>query len=395
MTGYESGSINEQGEEQKKLDVVTNDLLKRALAFTGMVGVIASEEEDAPVFNADAYQGPRVPGGAGESRLGLANVGRKYVTVFDPLDGSSNVDANIPTGTIFGVYEEAEAMENCELGDGSNSVEANCLLNTLQPGTSLVASGYCLYSSSCMFVFTLGAGTHGFTYDRSIGEFVLTHPDIKIPKRGKIYSINEANRWNWDKPLQEYVTALQTAQCETKMQYSSRYIGSMVGDVHRTLLYGGILGYPADTKNVNGKLRLLYEAVPMSFLIEQVSFSLAVRRVRALALPLLLALLHVFAISKTQTHCCSIAPVYFPPPFFPRLLTKCVFFCCLALYIFSAFSPSFLDACSLPSSLSLLFSFYRLAVYPSLEKIESWTSSPSMYTSECPFSRAPLTMLWR
>jgi len=315
MTGYESGggSINVQGEEQKKLDVVTNDLLKRALAFTGMVGVIASEEEDAPVFNADAYQGPRVPGGAGESRLGLANVGRKYVTVFDPLDGSSNVDANIPTGTIFGVYEEAEAMENCELGDGSNSVEANCLLNTLQPGTALVASGYCLYSSSCMFVFTLGAGTHGFTYDRSIGEFVLTHPDIKIPKRGKIYSMNEANRWNWDKPLQEYVTALQTAQCETKIQYSSRYIGSMVGDVHRTLLYGGIFGYPADTKNVNGKLRLLYEAAPMSFLIEQVSFSLAVWRVRALALPLLLALLHVFAISRTQTHTVARLLLSVPP----------------------------------------------------------------------------------
>lgn len=233
------------------------------------MGVIASEEEDAPVFNADAYAGPRVPGGEGKYQKVLADIGSKYVTVFDPLDGSSNVDANIPTGTIFGVYEEAQSMENCLLDELKDTVEGSCLMNTLQPGTALVASGYCLYSSSCIFVLTLGAGTHGFTYDRSIGEFVLTHPDIQIPKRGKIYSMNEANRWNWDKPLQEYVTALQTAQGETKTQYSSRYIGSMVGDVHRTLLYGGIFGYPADSKNKNGKLRLLYEAAPMSFLIEQ------------------------------------------------------------------------------------------------------------------------------
>jgi len=269
MVGYEaSGNINIQGEEQKKLDVITNDVLKRALAFTGKVGVIASEEEDIPVFNSDAYKGPRVPGGEGKYQDIMVDVGTKYVTVFDPLDGSSNVDANIPTGTIFGVYEETESLENCDIDDVGNT-DAQCLLNTLQPGTALVASGYCLYSSSCIFVLTLGAGTHGFTFDRSIGEFVLTHPHIKIPRRGKIYSMNEANRWNWDKPLQEYITALQTGECETKVQYSSRYIGSMVGDVHRTLLYGGIFGYPSDTKNTNGKLRLLYEAAPMSFLIEQ------------------------------------------------------------------------------------------------------------------------------
>jgi len=266
MIGYEGGggSINVQGEEQKKLDVVTNDVIKRALKFTGKVGVIASEEEDAPVFNKDAY---RVPGGEGKYQKVLADIGSKYVTVFDPLDGSSNVDANIPTGTIFGVYEEAESMENCVLDEGA--VEGSCLMNTLQPGTSLVASGYCLYSSSVIFVLTVGAGVDGFTYDRAIGEFVLTHPQIKIPKRGKIYSMNEANRWDWDKPLQEYVTALQTAQGQTGVKYSSRYIGSMVGDVHRTLLYGGIFGYPADKKNQDGKLRLLYEAAPMGFLMEQ------------------------------------------------------------------------------------------------------------------------------
>jgi fructose-1,6-bisphosphatase I len=197
----------------------------------------------------------------------LADIGSKYVTVFDPLDGSSNVDANIPTGTIFGVYEEKEDMENCMVGD--DNVDSTCLLNTLQPGSALTAAGYCLYSSSCILVFTIGAGVNGFTYDRSIGEFVLTHPNLQIPKRGKIYSMNEANRWNWDKPLQEYVTALQTGQGELGQQYSARYIGSMVGDVHRTLLYGGIFGYPADNKNKDGKLRLLYEAAPMSFLIEQ------------------------------------------------------------------------------------------------------------------------------
>ncbi|EKX34950.1 hypothetical protein GUITHDRAFT_97957 [Guillardia theta CCMP2712] len=266
MVGYANGggSINVQGEEQKKLDVVTNDVLKRALRFTGKVGIIASEEEDVPVFNKDAY---KVPGGEGKYQDVTVDIGSKYVTVFDPLDGSSNVDANIPTGTIFGVYEEAESMENCMVND--DSVEGSCLLNTLQPGDALVASGYCLYSSSCMFVFTIGAGVNGFTYDRSIGEFVLTHPNIQLPKRGKIYSMNEANRWDWDKPLQDYVTAIQTGQGQTKAKYSSRYIGSMVGDVHRTLLYGGIFGYPADKKNKDGKLRLLYEAAPMSFLMEQ------------------------------------------------------------------------------------------------------------------------------
>eukprot|EP00281_Chroomonas_sp_CCMP1168_P023521 CAMPEP_0206229256 /NCGR_PEP_ID=MMETSP0047_2-20121206/9600_1 /ASSEMBLY_ACC=CAM_ASM_000192 /TAXON_ID=195065 /ORGANISM="Chroomonas mesostigmatica_cf, Strain CCMP1168" /LENGTH=441 /DNA_ID=CAMNT_0053652543 /DNA_START=35 /DNA_END=1360 /DNA_ORIENTATION=- len=266
MVGYEGGggSVNVQGEEQKKLDVITNDVLKRALKFTGKVGVIASEEEDNPVFNSDAYM---VPGGEGKYQDVLADIGTKYVTVFDPLDGSSNVDANIPTGTIFGVYEEAESMENCLVDGGT--VDQSCIFNTLQPGSSLVASGYCLYSSSCMFVFTVGNGVNGFTYDRSIGEFVLTHPNIKVPNRGKIYSFNEANRWNWDKPLQEYITALQLGEGETKSQYSSRYIGSMVGDVHRTLLYGGIFGYPADKKNTDGKLRLLYEAAPMALLMEQ------------------------------------------------------------------------------------------------------------------------------
>ena len=143
------------------------------------------------------------------------------------------------------------------------------MVDTLRPGNSLVAAGYCLYSSSVFFCLTLGNGVNIFTLDRQIGEFVLTHRDVQIPKRGKIYSFNEANRNDWEKPLLEYVTTIQKGEGETGKSYSSRYIGSMVGDVHRTLLYGGIFGYPATKKNPDGKLRLLYEAAPMSFLMEQ------------------------------------------------------------------------------------------------------------------------------
>jgi len=281
ITGLEAGggSVNVQGEEQKRLDVITNDIMKKALRFSGKVGTLASEEEDAPVGidgevakKSDRYKGMR-----GDSKLKttqfdsdvlVEELGGKYVAVFDPLDGSSNVDAGIPTGTIFGIFtEDPDAV--CSLDDDSDGV--NCLLNTLQPGTSLVASGYCLYSSSTFLCLTLGNGVNIFTLDRSIGEFVLTHQNVKIPKRGAIYSFNEANRLEWEKPLQKYIHDLQQGTNESKKTYSARYIGSMVGDVHRTLLYGGIFGYPATTKNPNGKLRLLYEAAPMSFLIEQAS----------------------------------------------------------------------------------------------------------------------------
>lgn len=199
--------------------------------------------------------------------------GGRYISVFDPLDGSSNVDAGIPVGTIFGIFAEDE---DCKLSDDffndkTDLSEAmkGCLRSTLKPGNSLVAAGYALYSSATHFVFTLGAGVNGFTLDESIGEFILTHPNIKVPPRGKIYSINEANRNNWDAPMQTFIDGLATGKNRGGKAYTSRYIGSMVGDVHRTLLYGGVFGYPADTKNVNGKLRLLYEAAPMSFLIEQ------------------------------------------------------------------------------------------------------------------------------
>ncbi|CAN0398985.1 unnamed protein product [Ectocarpus sp. 12 AP-2014] len=144
-----------------------------------------------------------------------------------------------------------------------------CLLNTLQPGGSLVAAGYCMYSSSTILVFTMGDGVNGFTLDPQIGEFVMTHPNIQVPKRGKIYSFNEANSPAWPENLRTYVNDLKNGDGESGEKYSSRYIGSMVGDVHRTLLYGGIFGYPGDMNNPNGKLRLLYEGAPMAFICEQ------------------------------------------------------------------------------------------------------------------------------
>ena len=190
----------------------------------------------------------------------------KYVCVFDPLDGSSNVDAGIPTGTIIGIYDHDE---NCLVEDDESSDDATCLANTLQPGTNLVAAAYCLYSSSTFLVVTLGNGVYMFTLDEQIGEFVLSHPNVKIPEVSSIISFNEANIEKWDEPMKKTVNQWREGTGASGKRYSSRYIGSMVGDVHRTLLYGGVFGYPADTKNKTGKLRLLYEGAPMSFIMEQ------------------------------------------------------------------------------------------------------------------------------
>jgi len=260
--GYQ-GAVNVQGEDQKKLDVITNDVLKRALRFTGKLGVLASEEEDAPVD---------IIGNVDEDLSEIVfDDGDRYVAVFDPLDGSSNVDAGCPTGTIIGIYEHDE---NCELdeecvGDECTEMEARCLANTLQPGTNLVAAAYCLYSSSTFFTLTLGNGVYMFVLDEQIGEFVLSKPDVKIPESSSIMSFNEANLEKWDEPMQEVATNWRKGTGKSGTKFSSRYIGAMVGDVHRTLLYGGVFGYPGDTKNVNGKLRLLYEGAPMSFIMEQ------------------------------------------------------------------------------------------------------------------------------
>eukprot|EP00276_Gloeochaete_wittrockiana_P003375 CAMPEP_0184650388 /NCGR_PEP_ID=MMETSP0308-20130426/7909_1 /TAXON_ID=38269 /ORGANISM="Gloeochaete witrockiana, Strain SAG 46.84" /LENGTH=433 /DNA_ID=CAMNT_0027083861 /DNA_START=72 /DNA_END=1373 /DNA_ORIENTATION=- len=248
LTGL-AGSENIQGEDQKKLDVIANDVFKNALRFTGRMGIIASEEEDEPVLVDEDYAG-------------------NYVAVFDPLDGSSNIDAAVSTGSIFGIYKQKHA---CILDDGAvtslDNREATCLVDVLQPGSNLIASGYCMYSSSTMMVLTLGNGVDGFTLDPMIGEFVLTHPKISCPTKGTIYSFNEGNYIMWDEALKAYINSIKNPP--SGKPYSLRYIGSLVADIHRTLLYGGIFGYPADKKNPNGKLRLLYECAPMSYIVEQ------------------------------------------------------------------------------------------------------------------------------
>ena len=283
-TGYQGGggSINVQGEEQKKLDVITNDVIKKALKFTGRMGVLASEEEDNPLA---------VENGSQYNKEIVVEEDGTYICVFDPLDGSSNVDAGIPVGTIFGIFEEdgtcelpEEFFEEGHAADLADAMK-DCLRSTLKPGSSLVASGYALYSSATHFVFTLGNGVNGFTLDEEIGEFILTHPNMQIPPRGNIYSMNEANAPNWDGPVKKFVSSLADGSNRGGNVYTSRYIGSMVGDVHRTLLYGGVFGYPADKKNVDGKLRLLYEAAPMSFLMEQAGGKSTTGMVRCMNLP--------------------------------------------------------------------------------------------------------------
>jgi len=255
------GAINVQGEDQKKLDVITNDILKMALRHTGKVGIVASEEEDQPV---DVIS---------TDKEVLYEEGSRYVTVFDPLDGSSNVDAGIPTGTIFGIFHHDETCDISAFLDSDDDDfmmdDAVCMVNTLQPGTNLAAAGYVLYSSSTFLTFTIGQGVYGFTLDDQLGEFILSHTCITMPDTKNIISFNEANWDMWDEPMQKVHNGWRTGTGKLGERYTSRYVGSMVADVHRTLLYGGVFGYPADTKNVNGKLRLLYEAAPMSFLIEQ------------------------------------------------------------------------------------------------------------------------------
>ncbi|KAJ9065011.1 Fructose-1,6-bisphosphatase [Entomophthora muscae] len=207
------------------------------LKNSGKVKVMVSEEDDEAIIVED---------GNG-----------KYCVVFDPLDGSSNMNAGVNVGTIFGIYRVKEGSK------GSAD-------DALRPGNEMVVAGYCMYGSSCNLVITTGQGVNGFTLDPAIGEFVLTHPDIRIPTRGKIYSVNEGNATYWDKPCKEYFHAIKFPSAESgRKPYSARYIGSMVADVHRTLLYGGIFAYPSDSKSKDGKLRILYECFPMAFILEQ------------------------------------------------------------------------------------------------------------------------------
>eukprot|EP00897_Mesotaenium_endlicherianum_P005656 jgi/Mesen1/5118/ME000255S04088 len=250
ITGVQ-GAVNVQGEDQKKLDVISNEVFGNCLRASGRTGIIASEEEDKPVAVEESYSG-------------------SYVVVFDPLDGSSNIDAAVSTGSIFGIYRSAEGCF-ADLGDDPtlDNIEKACIANVCQPGSSLLAAGYCMYSSSVILVLSVGTGVYGFTLDPMHGEFVLTHEKIKIPSCGSIYSFNEGNSALWSDNLRAYMASLKDPAQNSGKPYSARYIGSLVGDFHRTLLYGGIYGYPPDTKNANGKLRLLYECAPMSYLAEQ------------------------------------------------------------------------------------------------------------------------------
>lgn len=234
-----AGNQNVQGEDQKKLDVLSNEIMVKSLISSGQTAVLVSEEDDHPHIVSE------IPG---------ATTG-KYCVVFDPLDGSSNIDAGVNIGTIFGIYHLREGS--------TGSVE-----DVLRPGSEMVAAGYCMYGSSANIVLSTGNGVDGFTLDNSIGEFILTHPHIEIPSRGKIYSINEGNSAYYHEPVLKYLESIKFPE-PPKKPYSARYIGSMVADVHRTLLYGGIFAYPDDKKSKDGKLRLLYEGFPMAFLIEQ------------------------------------------------------------------------------------------------------------------------------
>ncbi|KAH6823617.1 Inositol monophosphatase family protein [Perilla frutescens var. hirtella] len=222
-------------DKPKPLDIVANDIILSSLKNSGKVAVMASEEDDAPVW--------------------LADDGR-FVVVIDPLDGSRNIDASIPTGTIFGIYKRLEELDHLP-------AEEKALLNSLQSGTKLIASGYVLYSSATILCTSFGSGTHAFTLDHSTGDFILTHPNIRIPSRGQIYSVNDARYFDWPEGLRQYIDTVRQGKGKHPKKYSARYICSLVADFHRTLLYGGIAMNPRD------HLRLVYEANPLSFLAEQ------------------------------------------------------------------------------------------------------------------------------
>lgn len=226
------GQTNVQGEEQQKLDVIANIRFMRALSKGGEVCAIVSEEED--------------------SVIDLQNNSGKYVVAIDPLDGSSNIDVNISIGTIFSIYRRKTPV--------GSPITAE---DVMQPGRDQVAAGYVLYGSSTMLVYTTGFGVNGFTYETSLGEFFLSHPDIQAPKKGSIYSINEGMCRDWKDEVTHYLDF-----CKDQ-RYSARYIGSLVADFHRNLLKGGIYLYPATDKNPGGKLRLLYEANALAFIAEQ------------------------------------------------------------------------------------------------------------------------------
>jgi len=234
------GATNVQGEEQMKLDVYANDMLISVLKNSADCAGIASEENDDEVCFDDSF-----------------SVDSKYVVLFDPLDGSSNIDVNAPIGTIFSIYKRISPLGHPVTKE-----------DFLQPGNKLMAAGYVIYGSSTMMVYATKLSVNGFTLEPSIGEFCLSHPNIKCPEKGKIYSINQGNTCKYDEGMKAYLNYCMENNKEEGRPYSHRYIGSMVADMHRTLIKGGIFMYPADSSSPKGKLRLQYECNPMAFLVE-------------------------------------------------------------------------------------------------------------------------------
>ena len=234
-----TGEINVQGEEQQGLDVFANNALLHTLGHRGIVGVLASEENEDPIV---ALKDPKRG---------------KYVVIFDPLDGSSNIDVNVSVGTIFSIFRR-------DINNGDKPAD-----DVLQMGHQQIAAGYVLYGSSTMLVYTTGQGVFGFTLDPSIGAFVLSHPEIKMPNRGSTYSVNEAYADSFPPFCRRFLHWLKSG--EDDIAYKSRYIGSLVADFHRTVLKGGIFLYPPTSSYHEGKLRLLYEANPIAMIAEQAS----------------------------------------------------------------------------------------------------------------------------
>ncbi len=235
LLGY-TGETNVQGEQVQKLDEYANDVLLTVLDKSGHCGVIGSEEVDDAVISSH-------PG--------------KYVVLFDPLDGSSNIDTNVGIGTIFAVLRRTEPR-------GVPTVE-----EALRPGRDIACAGYALYGPSTVFVLSTGHGVHGFTLDPAIGEFFLSSPDIRCPISGSMYSVNEGNYPRWSPEVRRWNGWIKEESKQDGRPYGMRYVGSLVADAHRTLLKGGIFAYPSDRKSPDGKLRLLYEANPMAYLFEQ------------------------------------------------------------------------------------------------------------------------------
>lgn len=237
--GY-TGDTNVHGESVKKLDEYAHDVIYRALDHCGHLCVMASEEAEEIIPIPD--------------RFSTGN----YCLLFDPLDGSSNIEANVSVGTIFSIHRK--------ISKGPRGTLEDCL----QAGSEQIAAGYVVYGSSTMLVYTTGAGVHGFTLDPSIGEFILSHPNIQIPTPGqRIYSVNEGNSLRWSDGQRRLIDHFKGADGSGGKPFSARYIGSLVADFHRNLLYGGIFMYPADDRNPRGKLRLLYEAAPLAMIAEQ------------------------------------------------------------------------------------------------------------------------------